>query len=285
MSAKTIKAATADSIAGYGTMPPMANTRYLKSYPALERHRAEMRAIHRRKRARLAMISLVGIGLCVGGFLLAPPLGLLLAGMLAMTLFFAGIGSSSTVPADQLSGIEGELRALDQLQKLPQDCTLFNRIDLPDDWLPNGKRELDFIVVAPAGLFVIEVKNSTGRIHVEPDSKHWPAAKRGCGGRPNWQSIPNPLGQVSSQVQSLERWLLKQGLQIQARPAVCFSRSDVILENVDTSPIPVLVPDQLAGLITGAHQKAELTVDQRERLNRALASLDGGQASTPARAA
>lgn len=285
MSAKTAQAATEAAVNRYGTMPDMSDTRFLKSYPALDRHRAEMRALNRRKRLRLAIGGLIGLGLCIGGYLITPPLGLMLAGVLAMALFFAGIGGSSTVPADELVGIEGELRALEQLKRLPDDCTLFNRINLPDDWLPNGKRELDFIVVAPSGLFVVEVKNTSGRIHVDPDSKHWPLASRGCGGRPNWQAVANPLPQVSAQAQALERWLLKQGLGFSARPAVCFSRSDVILENVDASPIPVVIPEQLAGLVTTGQPHEKLSPEQRQALKLALAGLAGIKLPAAAQAA
>jgi hypothetical protein len=263
-------------------MPTMAISRYLKTYPALDRHRAEMRSQARRRRMRLAIGGLLGLGLCVAGYLITPPLGVMLAGVMAMALFFASIGGSSTVPAHELSGIEGELRALDALKQLPDDCSLFNRIQLPDDWLPNGQRELDFIVVAPAGLYVVEVKNSSGRIHVDPDSKHWPLASRGCGGRPNWQAVANPLPQVQAQVQALERWLLKQGLSFSAQPVVCFSRSDVILENVDASPIPVVIPEQLQSLITVRQQPASLLAGQRESLELVLAGLAGIRAPTTA---
>jgi hypothetical protein len=263
----------------------MADTRYIKPYPALERHQAEMRALSRQKRQRLAIGGLLGLGVCLGAYLITPPLGLMLVGVLAMTLFFATIGGSSTVPAHELSGIEGEVRALASLKTLPDDCIVFNRIRLPDDWLPNGQRELDFIVVAPAGLFVIEVKNTSGRIHVDPNSKHWPLASRGCGGRPNWQAVANPLPQVLAQAHALERWLLRQGISQPVRSAVCFSRSDVILENVEASPVPVLIPEQIPALISEATSASILSEALRQNLIQALGSLTGTHSAPTIRAA
>jgi hypothetical protein len=251
----------------------MADTRYIKPYPAMERHRAEMQALRRRRRWRLASGLVLGLALVGGAFALSPPLALLVAGISVMVLFFASIGASSSVSSDELVGVEGELRTLQALEKLPDDCVLFNRVMLPDDWLPNGQRELDFIVVAPTGLFVVEVKNPPGRIHVDPDARYWPLVGRGCGGRPDWQAVANPLPQVKAQAEALERWLLRQGLNETVQAAVCFSRPEVVLENTAASPIPVMVPEQLADWITRTGPAQSLEAGQLQRLIQALSTM------------
>lgn len=260
----------------------MADLQFIKSYPAMDRHRAEMAALRRQRRRRL------GAGLTIASVLtgfalwLSPPLALLVAGVAGMILFFSSIGASSSVPADQLVGIEGELRTLETLKQLPDECTLFNRVMLPDEWLPNGQRELDFIVIAPNGLFVIEVKNTPGRIHVDPDARHWPLVGRGCGGRPDWQAVANPLPQVRAQAAALERWLLRHGQNEPIHSVVCFSRPEVILENTSASPIPVVVPEQLLELIGQLPDRVALEPEHRARLRAVISGIGQARAARAA---
>ncbi|MFU8832364.1 MAG: nuclease-related domain-containing protein [Wenzhouxiangella sp.] len=227
----------------------MATTRYLREYPALIRHQAEMRLAARSRAVRLGLGGALAIAISVAGYLVTPPLGLMLAGISAMFLFFSSITGGSSVPSDVLTGIEGEVRCLRELQRLPEDFILFNQVQVPDPRLPNARRELDFVVIGPDGLTIIEVKNAGGMIYIDPDQRHWRVARRGCGSSPNWHSMDSPLRQVSAQVDALERWLLTHGIHVPVRPMICFARSDVILQNTDSTSVPVLVPEQLVDRI------------------------------------
>lgn len=230
----------------------MADQRFIRTYAALERHRQEMHAAARQRRRRLAIVVLCGLSSTALAYWVLPPLALLVAGVAVLAAFFASITGSSSVPADQMTGAEGEAKVLRALGDLPDEFTLFNQLQIPDASLPNGRRELDFLVVGPGGLFVIEVKNSRGLIYVRPEQAHWPLAhKAGCGGRPGWNAIANPLNQVRAQVAALDRWLLAHGQTAPIHPLLCFARSDVALQDRETSPIPVLTVPELVEHLGG----------------------------------
>lgn len=224
----------------------MANCTYLSEYAPLVHHRTEMMTLKRRQRLRLGLGLVAVAGVTVGGFLVMPPLGLMLAGIGAMALFFAAITGGSSVPADVLSGVEGEVRTLKALKSLPDEYVLFNQVMVPDERLPNGERELDFVVVGPTGVAVVEVKNTPGIIYVDPEQSRWQVARRaGCGSRPGWNALDNPVNQVRAQTDALERWLLSHGLSVDIQPLVCFANPGVIIENSDQSTVPVIVPEMI----------------------------------------
>lgn len=234
----------------------MADTRFVRPYAALERHRAEMTAAHR-QRGRRVSLSVIGALAAVGlTWWLIPPLTVLAAGAGLLALFFSAITGASSVPADQMVGAEGEARVLDRLKQLPDGYTVFNQLRLPDPRLPNGERELDFVVVGPDATYLVEVKNARGLIYVRPDQRQWPLAhKAGCGGRPGWNAIDNPLTQIRAQAQALDRWLLQQGRTDRIVPLLCFARSDVALNDRDQADVPILTADELVPhVLNNGHQ-------------------------------
>ncbi len=245
----------------------MADETLLRPYPAFERHRQEMADAARQRRWRLASGSAALLVVGMGCWLVHPMLAFMVAGIGAMALFFSSLSGGSTVPPAELLGVEGELRALKFLRHLPDEYRILNRIRIADTTLPNGERELDFVVLGPTGLFLVEVKNTPGLIHVQPDSNRWPVAKRGgCGSSPRWNSLPSPLIQVRAQVESLERLLLSHGLDLAARPIICFARPGVALQNTEACPVPVLVPEQLQHHIESGKPCSEQSTRRRDRL-------------------
>ena len=225
----------------------MADTRYVRDYPAVTRHRSETRTAVRTRNRRLLLAVPAAAGLAWLAFSFSPPLGLVIAAMGVMAVFFVALPTGSSVEAGHLAGEAGEQAVLDALRALPDDFTIFNRVRLPDPRLPNGERELDFIVAGPTGLWVVEVKNTPGRVVVQPDRRHWPLVRRaGCGSRPAWNAMPNPIGQVRDQAEALQRWLLMNGVSAEPRPLICLAHPEVAVENAEASPVPVRVRRQVA---------------------------------------
>ncbi|MEX2499142.1 MAG: nuclease-related domain-containing protein [Wenzhouxiangellaceae bacterium] len=221
------------------------------------RHRKELREAGRLRRRRLLVAIPVLVALSFGAFSLSPPFGLFVAAVGAGVLFFLGLPGSSSVDAGALAGIEGEVAVLERLKTLPDDFLLLNRVKLPDGQLPNGWRELDFVVAGPDSLWIVEVKNTPGYVYVQPGERHWPLARRaGCGSRPSWNALENPIPQTNAQVQSLKRWLLQQGVSVEPKAVICLSHPEVAVENGTDSPVPVLVRDQLTGHIQTAPSAA-----------------------------
>ncbi|MDT8449242.1 MAG: nuclease-related domain-containing protein [Wenzhouxiangellaceae bacterium] len=235
----------------------MADLRSVTEYPALARHRAELRAAGRARRIRLA-VALPLLGLTIfGAFSLGVQFGVFAGAVGAGVLFFLALPGGSSVDAGALAGIEGEVSVLDRLKALPDDYRIFNRVKVPDVQLPNGWRELDFIVSGPTGLWIVEVKNTPGHVYVQPDQRHWPLARRGCcGSRPNWNALENPIPQARAQADSLGRWLLRNGVAVEPRSLVCMAHPEVSLENRAASPMPILVRDELVAHIRDASRAA-----------------------------
>lgn len=238
-------------------IPFMADCRFITEYPPLVRHRRELHDAARARRRRLLVAIPVLAAMADGAFTVSAPFGLFVAAVGAGVLFFLGLPGGSSVDPGALAGIEGEVAVLERLRQLPDDYLLLNRVQLPDGQLPNGWRELDFIVAGPTGLWIVEVKNTPGYVYVQPGERHWPLARRGgCGSRPNWNAIENPIPQARAQTDSLRRWLLQHGISAEPRPAICLSHPEVAVESGTESPVPVLVRDQLIEHIRTARPAA-----------------------------
>jgi len=218
----------------------LADASLIVEYGPLVRHRAELGEQRRRRRLLLWIVLPASLALVSLAAAVSPTLAMLMGAVAGLFLFFLALPGVSSVDPGALAGVEGEVAVLKQLRKLPDDFLLLNRVRLPDATLPNGERELDFIVVGPTGLWVIEVKNTPGLIHVQPDQRHWPLVKRaGCGSSPSWNAVDNPLPQVRAQVDALSRWFLVHGLVVEPRAAVVFAHPETALESPECSEIPV----------------------------------------------
>lgn len=63
-----------------------------------------------------------------------------------------------------LSGDHGELMVAEELARLPDSYTV-----MPDVMLPGKRGNFDYVVIGPAAIFLIEVKNHAGRIYASHD--------------------------------------------------------------------------------------------------------------------
>jgi hypothetical protein len=244
----------------------MADTRYVVEYPPLKRHRSELREQRRLRRRRLLLAVPVAAGVVAAAAAWNPPLAVMLAGIAAFVVFFLALPGSTSVDPGHLAGVEGEAAVLERLKQLPDDYVILNRVKLPDETLTNGQRELDFIVAGPSGLWVVEVKNTPGHVQVQPGQKHWPLARRaGCGSRPSWNAMPNPMPQARAQVEALDRWLLRNGIQARAQAVVVMAHPEVAVSDADAAELPVLVRDQVADFL-GRDSSQTLAPALTERL-------------------
>ncbi|MFW5927331.1 MAG: nuclease-related domain-containing protein [Wenzhouxiangella sp.] len=265
----------------------MADTRFIQDYPAMRRHREQMAASTRARTRRIVFTVAVLAVLIGAAWTVSPPLAFLLAGIGAGVLFFAAMPAPSSVGADELSGVEGEVRVLERLRRLPDDFVIFNRLRVPDRQLPNGSRELDFVLVDEGGISVIEVKNTPGLIYVDPEKRQWPLTRRaGCGSRPSWNALDNPIPQVRAQTAALERWLLEHGISARIRPMICFAHFEVAVENAEDSPVEVITADALGERLVSESPGSGASGPGRERLVKALSGLvSPATTTTSARAA
>lgn len=104
------------------------------------------------------------------------------------------------------AGAEGEDIALDILNDLPDDFTLFNQIEIPNKKSRTGVNEADMIVAGPHCIFVVEVKHNHGHIQADVGDKSWGVTKTGQNGG---QYAANPMRNPVLQVKNLV-WILSQ---------------------------------------------------------------------------
>lgn len=230
----------------------MADLDLIRPYPALERHRRELHAAARKRQRGLFLGGPLLILLVGALFTISPPGALLVAAVSVMLGFFVLLPGGSSVDPGELAGVEGEHATLQRLRALPDDFRVINRVRLPDPRLPNGERELDFLVIGPTGLWVIEVKNTPGLIQVVPGARHWPLARRaGCSSCPSWNAMDNPEFQVRDQLDAVRQFLLLNGIAVEPRGVICLAHPEVAVRDGASLGLPVLVPDQLVSHITG----------------------------------
>lgn len=233
----------------------MVDDSLIVEYGPLVRHRAELAEQRRRRRLVLAVALPATLASVALAAQFSVTLAMLVGAAAGLFLFFLSLPGVSSVDPGALAGVEGEMAVLKALGSLPDDYLVLNRVRLPDATLPNGERELDFIVAGPTGLWVVEVKNTPGIIHVQPEEKHWPLVKRaGCGSSPSWNAVASPLPQVRAQAEALARLLLIEGLMIEPRPMVVFAHAETGLEGSERSPVPVC----LRGGVTDTILEADL---------------------------
>ena len=95
----------------------------------------------------------------VVGLLASPLLGLIAGGVVAM-----GAVASFKQSGNWSSGKKGELAVTDALKSLSNDYVLLNDLMLPD-----GRGNIDHLVIGPNGLFVIETKNYSSYVKCSGD--------------------------------------------------------------------------------------------------------------------
>jgi hypothetical protein len=129
-------------------------------------------------------------------------------------------------------------------------------VDLPDERSRTGKREIDFTVCGPNGVFVIESKNHNGSLSGSEHDERWTIHKVGRGGTPYSDSVRNPVRQVKTQVSVLNKYLQRKKLNPWITGVVSLS-SNNDTSGIDSS-IPVLASAQLAHWLTAYRGKAEV---------------------------
>lgn len=110
------------------------------------------------------------------------------------------------------AGKEGELEAQKLIREvLHEDDILLSNICVSYE----GKEtELDNIVITDKGVFIIEVKNYSGKLVGKEDDFEWKKYKLSAGGNVYEKNVKNPIKQVKRQVYILSHYLKSHGIDI-----------------------------------------------------------------------
>lgn len=128
------------------------------------------------------------------------------------------------------AGLVGEKKAGRLLKGLPKAYIKKHNVRIS---LDGHQSELDYVVIGPTGVYVIEVKNMSGSIRGFGDSQQWVQNKVLKNGKPFVYEFYSPVKQVQTHAKRLGK-LLNYGLEceekIWVQPLVLFVHDEVRLE-------------------------------------------------------
>ncbi len=111
-----------------------------------------------------------------------------------------------------IAGVEGEKLASDMIKAVLNDGDRFFS-NLVVNY--NGKRaELDNVIVNCNGIFIIEVKNYSGRLVGNADDYEWSKFHESAAGITYEKIVKNPIKQVKRQVYVLAGYLREAGINV-----------------------------------------------------------------------
>lgn len=230
----------------------LADTRYIK--------RNRLAAEARRSRMYAAGGGLPAVLVAV---LFFPHLWWWFIGVLAILILNVG--------SIKRAGAQGEDATLKMLTKLPDSYIILNQLLIPARGARSGLSELDFVVVGPNGLFVVEVKNNNSRIVGSEEEREWTIHKVGRRGNPYRSKMKNPVKQVKGQVWALSNLLKERRHKAWVEGVVFFSHPDSSVELHGDASVPLLQHRGLAEHILNHDPK--FPPRNPERIARELASL------------
>ena len=150
-------------------------------------------------------------------------------------------------PGYKRAGIEGERTATRIIRSLMQTGDrLFTNVRIEHD---GEKAEMDEVLVNRYGVFIIEVKNWTGRIVGGESDYEWKKYKRTGAGSLYEKTEDNPIGQVRRQSGILGRYLRHYGIRVWVRGYVMLIHNnspvqsgEVLTSNADIARV-IHTPD------------------------------------------
>jgi len=187
--------------------------------------------------------------------------------------------SRTRTPAEEAKrhGAEGEDLVLGipevapgSLVTLPGSFTVFNQLIVPFD---RGSCEIDFLVLGPNGIFVIEVKHHHGVITGEEHDGSWIQFKQSRMGHVYANPMRNPVAQVKRAIFGLKRYLVLHGVSTWIQGVVVLSHPDCV-PDLGPMSVPVLRLPELSGYLLGARTAGLRRPDKPNEIIQALWEAD-----------
>ncbi len=212
-------------------------------------------------------------------------IAMVIMGVFWLSLCFAAIPPDETkvwYNSVKMAGAEGEDTVLDMLKDLPDDYTIFNQLEIPCQESKRGFIELDFVVVSPWGIYVLEVKHSHGVFTGSAKDKTLYRDKESSSGNIYSSIVPNPVKQLNWQIYQLNRFFRKHKIYAWIDGFVVFSHHDALLSIEDNSQIigiHELMPklSQLRQEPHSNHRKKQGKMIPVQKIIRTLAKLQSSQ--------
>jgi hypothetical protein len=142
-------------------------------------------------------------------------------------------------------GLKGEKEVFDLLSKLPRQYKILSDVHIVDG---NKSSQIDFVIIGPNGLFIMESKHIKGIINGKEDDTYLQKVKIGRSGDKYYKRMYNPIKQISGHKIGMDVFLKKNGFRYKAFPVLYFSNDTIV--NVRSKKVkiitePVLVIDYI----------------------------------------
>lgn len=148
-------------------------------------------------------------------FMIAIPLVL----MILIIWFFICLHKIYRDPRKQ-AGIKGEQIVTDLIEDILSDNDiLLTNVEVETDEM---ETELDNVIINENGVFIIEVKNYSGRLYGKENDSCWTRNKISRAGTEYINSTRNPIRQVKRQIYLLSKYLKANGIYVQIKGYVYF---------------------------------------------------------------
>jgi hypothetical protein len=123
------------------------------------------------------------------------------------------------------AGAREEQKALKILKRLPKSYTIFNQVDIPFYYNSDRTQEIDYIIVGPNCIFVVEVKYKSGVISGSKDDEMWLAEKGQF-----ISEFKNPMKQLLRQMKLLKQYFAIYEIYPKIQGALLFTHPRSILK-------------------------------------------------------
>ncbi|HBA87179.1 MAG TPA: hypothetical protein DCZ75_04080, partial [Geobacter sp.] len=177
----------------------------------------------------------IGVPVVIFAIAVLPQLWWLFLGALAILVVL--MLNAGTI---KRAGAQGEDATLKVLSTLPDSYFILNQLMIPSAGGRSGFSEMDFVVVGPNGLFVIEVKNNNSRIAGSEEDREWVIHKVGRRGTPYSSHMKNPIKQVKGQIWALTNFLKERRHKAWIDGIVYFSHPQCQVEVRGTPSVRIL---------------------------------------------
>lgn len=118
------------------------------------------------------------------------------------------------------AGIRGEKLTLELLKSLDSEHWIVTDKTIT---YKGQSSELDFVVIGPSGLCIIESKHISGKVQADPEEKYWNRIKVSHSGVERTKNFYNPVKQVNTHLYRLKKILQEEGISVHLDSAVFFS--------------------------------------------------------------
>ena len=137
---------------------------------------------------------------------------MIIAWIIGIVLIVLKAGGYTGEPPHKAAGRRGEYAAARRIRSvLREGDTLFTNVTVSFDGKP---AELDNVIVNTYGVFIIEVKNYSGRLSGREEDYEWTKVHISRGGNPYVKTVKNPIRQVKRQTYILAKYLDRNGVSV-----------------------------------------------------------------------